>query len=419
MSAVAVSHVAPPLFRPRTILVLVFVALFVFSAFAVLATYAPELRSGKDGGAHALSNSAVGYAGAVALLKARGTPVVVSRGGEPGPSHASLVILTPPPFADPDTVEHLAGRGVTLIVLPKWAAAPDPLHPGWVRNAGLLGAGKVVERMLSNLAKTSILSNRTGVASPTFSIAPGVRVIHPDGRSMDLSQLRPGPIDRLQTISGQGWAPILTDETGAMVLAVSRIFPQVYVLADPDLLNTQGLAKLPTAQVGMTIIDALRANPAGVMIDVSLNGFGRSRNVGKLMFEPPILGATICAVAAALLMGLHGLARFGPAVRTERGLALGALGLVDNSAGLIRLGRKEADLARPYATLAQAMTLQATGNSRGDPGDRLDRLERLARPSMSRGDLLAATQLVRSPADLLAVARRWRTWRLEMTRDRH
>ena len=99
-----------------------------------------------------------------------------------------------------------------------------------------------------------------------------------------------------------------------------------------------------------------------------------------------------------------------------RGLALGALGLVDNSAGLIRLGRKEAELAQPYAELSQALTLRATGGDRG--GERLERLERLARTTSSRAELIQASALVKTPADLLAIARRWRLWRLEMTRDR-
>ena len=68
------------LFSPVVALWLVIVGVFSFSAFFVLQAYAPDLRGGDDGGAHALSKSAVGYAGLVALLKARGEPVVISRG---------------------------------------------------------------------------------------------------------------------------------------------------------------------------------------------------------------------------------------------------------------------------------------------------------------------------------------------------
>lgn len=412
----ALESPAPSGFKARTMLVMAFVGLFAFSAFAVLSTYAPELRSGQDGGAHALSKSATGFAGAVVLLRARGTPVVISRAPDLNGSRASLVILTPSPFSGADDLKRLLSPRVTLIVLPKWAAAPDPLRRGWVRNVGLLQDDKMAGRLLGGLAKSSTLAYQVGVTRPVLRLAPGNRVTHPSGAPMDLTALRTGPIDRLQTLSGEGWAPVITDQAGHMVVAASLSNPQTYVLADPDLLNTQGLASLDTARVGVTILDALRSDMSGVVFDVSLAGYGRTRSVGKLMLEPPILGATLCAAAAALLMGLHGMVRFGPARAASRGLALGALGLVDNSAGLIRLGRKEAELAQPYAELTQTMTLRATGGGRA--GDRLERLERLARTTTNRADLAQATALVKTPADLLAIARRWRLWRLEMTRDR-
>lgn len=403
-------------FKARTMLVLAFVGLFAFSAFAVLATYAPELRSGQDGGAHALSKSATGFAGAVVLLKAHGTPVLISRAPELRSSRASLVILTPSAFQGANELDQLASPRVTLIVLPKWAAAADPMRPGWVRKLGLPRDDKIALRLLGRLAKSSALAHETGVTRPVLQLAPGNRVTHPSGAPMDLTALRTGPIDRLQTLSGEGWSPVLTDQAGRIVVAASLTRPQTYVLADPDLLNTQGLADLDTARTGVAIVDALRADMSGVVFDVSLAGYGRTRSVGKLMLEPPILGATLCAAAAALLMGLHGLVRFGPTRAAGRGLALGALGLVDNSAGLIRLGRKEAELAQPYAELSQALTLRATGGDRG--GERLERLERLARTTSSRAELIQASALVKTPADLLAIARRWRLWRLEMTRDR-
>src|SRR5207302_8695468 len=70
---------SPPTFSPRTILALVVVGLVSFSALAVLAAYAPELRGAADPGAHALSSSAIGFRGAIVMLKAEGVPVVISR----------------------------------------------------------------------------------------------------------------------------------------------------------------------------------------------------------------------------------------------------------------------------------------------------------------------------------------------------
>lgn len=405
-------------FSPKVILALVFTALFAFAAFAVLSTYAPELRAGDDGGTHALSRSAVGFAGAAALLRADGVPVLVSRAPTLRDTSASLAILTPGPDDDAEDLERLAPRTVTLVVLPKWAAARDPLRPGWVRKAGLAADNQMAQQLLSKLAKTSALATRPAVARPLLSLAPGVAVTTPDGTPVDVRPLGTGPIDHLQTLSGDGWAPILTDETGRIVLAQSKLKPQVFVLAEPDLLNTQGLANLDTARAGVTLIQALRNDARGVVFDVTLAGYGRSRSLGKLLLEPPILGGTLCIVAAALLMGLHALVRFGPTPPPARAFALGAAGLVDSTAGLIRMGKKEAELAQPYAALVEDQAARAAGAARGEPSERLDQLEKLRPITSSRRELAAAAAAVKTPADLLAVARRWRTWKLEMTRER-
>ena len=209
---------------------------------------------------------------------------------------------------------------------------------------------------------------------------------------------------------------MVVDELGRAVLATSPAHPNVIVLSDPDLLNTQGVADINTARVASALVEVLRDSRDGVVFDVTLQGFGRSRSLAKLLLEPPLLGATLCAVAAALLMGAHAVARFGPTPPSARAFALGAKGLVDNSAGLVRMAGREAELARPYAALAEAQVLKATGA--GAAPDRLDRLEAHGRISVRRLELAALTDTVKTPDDLLAAARRWRQWRLEMTRDR-
>ena len=61
----------------------------------------------------------------------------------------------------------------------------------------------------------------------------------------------------------------------------------------------------------------------------TLAGYERGKGLGKMFFEPPFLAATLCAVAAGVLMGAHALARFGLPRRRGRAFALGARALVD------------------------------------------------------------------------------------------
>jgi hypothetical protein len=404
-------------FSTRTILSLVFVALFAFSAFVVLSTYAPDLREREDGGGHALSRSAIGFAGAVALLKAQGDPVVVSRARKLDRTLASLVVLTPGPANGAEDLSRLASDNITLVVLPKWIAGRRPLHPGWVSKMGLVYEQAEPDRLLGKLARTSAVARRSGAEPASLRLAPGVRAATPEGRPLAFGTIRTGPVDRLQTLSGEGWRPVIVDEQGRAVVASSVAAPNIYVLSDPDLLNTQGLASLDTARAASALVEVLRSSRDGVVFDVTLQGFGRSRSLGKLLLEPPLLGATLCALAAALLMGAHALARFGPTPASARAFALGSGGLVDNSAGLVRMAGREAELAPAYAALVEAQVLKAAGGAAAV--DRLDKLEQGGRVSVRRVELARLARAAKTPDDLLAAARRWRQWRVEMTRDRH
>src|SRR6185436_15439404 len=65
----------------------------------------------------------------------------------------------------------------------------------------------------------------------------------------------------------------------------------------------------------------------------------------RLVLEPPFLAMTLALLVAALLAGFHGAIRFGQPRREERTIALGKAALVENSAGLIRLARREVHMS--------------------------------------------------------------------------
>jgi hypothetical protein len=300
-----------------------------------------------------------------------------------------------------------------LIVLPKWLTQARPLHPGFVDKAGLGEAAGYATPLLAAYAPGTLVQHRATIARPVLR---GTGALFDPGTYLPL-----GAIDGLQTLSGDGWEPMLVDEQGHAVLARARQHPNVVVLADPDLLNNQGLAKLDTARAGMAILNVLRG-AQGLRFDVTLNGYQRGRGVGRLMLEPPWLAATLCGVAAALLMGLHGLARFGPTLSRGRVIALGKSALVDNSAGLVRVARREAELAPAYAALTKALVGKIAGGGRrtsvGEDNDRwladLSRRSGAADPA----ELTAQAERAATRDDLLAVGRNLYHWRLEITRER-
>jgi hypothetical protein len=407
------AETGPPAFSARTILALVAVGLVSFSGLAVLSAYAPELRGGADGQAHALSASAIGFKGAVVMLKAEDVPTVISRAAPKVQAESTpLLVLTPTMANDAADLKPFEKQANVLIVLPKWAVTPQPLRVGFVNKAGIVEASPRATDLLKAYAPTTEIAHRKIVSRPALR-AGGT--IFGNGTYLPL-----GDVDGLQTISGDGWEAALVDEQGRIVLARSKTHSGVLVLADPDLLNTQGLAKLDNARAGMAILNTLRGGE-GVLFDVTLNGFKRGRGIGRLMLEPPWLSATLCGVAAALLLGLHGLARFGPTRLAGRAIALGKRPLVDNSAGLVRMARKEHELAPAYAALILAEVTREAGGDRTASAEAIERwLGDLARRrgAASPAELRAEADRAKTPDDLLTIGRKLYHWKLEITRER-
>ncbi|HJT41011.1 MAG TPA: hypothetical protein VJ762_11830, partial [Sphingobium sp.] len=60
------------LFRGRTVALLLAIGIAGFVGMLLLGAYAPDLRSGRNGGAHALSNAVTGYSALVKLAEATG-----------------------------------------------------------------------------------------------------------------------------------------------------------------------------------------------------------------------------------------------------------------------------------------------------------------------------------------------------------
>ena len=288
---------------------LVLVSALSALGFLALSAYAPDLRSNKSQGTDVLSKSAVGFAGLRILLEASQIDTQVGR--DPRPDEvASLFILTPEFATDHKDLAPLAAGRERLVVLPKWLTLPDPLHAGWVSKIAAFDSATIAE-LVSDVAKGAKIRQRTGPAQVTLQ--------GPYAHHLSIKRLA---MDSPQTISGPTLDAALTDEKGHALLAQIR-GTQTFILADPDLLNNAGLGNAATARAGLDLIKLLRVSNAPVVLDVTLNGFGRSRNVLKTVFSPPFLGATLCALLAAALLAYHAMNRFGAPLKPDRIYAFG------------------------------------------------------------------------------------------------
>jgi hypothetical protein len=398
-----------PAFRARTVIALVLVGVFAFSAFVTLAAYAPDLDRDNACRPNVYSRCAIGFAGLAQVVRDDGVPLKVNKAKVLTAQSDALVIVTPEPDRGAD-VGALEFKGRILVVLPKWIVSPDPVHASWALKEGPIPPEMMPKRDLLDVVT---VARRSTVARPRLTGAAG--------SPFEGMILTPGPIDSLQTISASGWTPVLTDETGKAVIAQAQSSP-IYVLADPDLLNTQGLANLDTFTAGASIVRALRTGDGPVVFDLSLDGYKNERSALRLMFDPPFLSVTLCFAAALMLAGIQAAFRFGPARRSQRAFALGKEALTDNSAQLIRMAGREARMAPAYAALTRKAAARAVGAPRELAGDALtDFLDRLGAQRGLADNLASlshAAGRVENRPVLTALAARLYRWRLEMTRER-
>ena len=189
-----------------------------------------------------------------------------------------------------------------------------------------------------------------------------------------------------------------------------RVRYLVYILSDPDLLNNRGLADPANAAAAIAIVQALRAGNGPVAMDVTLNGLGKSPSLLRAAFAPPFLGATICALLAALLMGLHAATRFGPAWTPPRIFARGKMALADNSAALVKMMGREAAMAPRYVAGARNLVLERLGARRIAPAQQQALLDALTKTGESYEQLLTEASGARTGGDLLTVARKTFAW---------
>ena len=384
-------------FNARTMLLITAIGALAFIAMLVLGAYAPDLRSGRNGGSHALSNGATGFSGIVKLAQETGRNPLIVR-SDPDLQSEDLTVISPE-HGWTDLSEVLGRRGAraTLLVLPKWDAAPDKQRPGWVRVSGLLPAADPA-RTLYPATPFTIAREKTH-GEPLRTLAAGAPA--------ELQFLAPSV---LQTVGSKDIEPLIVNARGAIVLGKLKR-GQFYILADPDLLNNHGMGDERQARAALALLDFLNSTGAtAIRFDVTTNGLGRSRSPLKLAFDAPFLAVTLTIFAAMLLAGWQALVRFGPVRRPERAIAFGKAALVDNSAALIRKAGREAHLGGRYVDVIRDRAVALFRLPPSLDSQTLElRLEAL-NPRRSFAATAQAAEQARNREELLGAAQSLNVW---------
>lgn len=395
-------------FNPRVVYGLIAAGIAAFAALVLLLAYGGPLRQAEIVRAPMMSPSAVGFKGLAALVGQFHQTYTISNPADL--DYEDLLVIALDEGTRPDDLarvrEQRAGRA-TLLILPKWVTARHHRRRNWVRLIAP-GAGDAVARRLGLDVRLRIAGN-----PPRGQPAAGTGIL--EGMTMPAP---PFP----QVIEGPNLTPLVTLPGGGTLVAQIGERP-LYVVADPDLLNNHRLRDPEVARAALALIDGLNATDAR---SVNFGIFASSAEVPappqpsliRLAVEPPFLAMTLALFVAALLAGLHGAARFGRPRAEARAIALGKTALVENSAGLIRLARREARLGAAYAELVRQDAARAVGAPPSLGGAALDAyLDRLSRPDELPFTALA-TRIVwaRDRHELVAAARALFSWKKDIIR---
>lgn len=345
----------------RTALIIVIIGVLSFSSLFVLLAFAPDLQDKNYAGPHAYSKSALGYNFSAELLKETGFDVRMSRNPDllQDVDDDNLLVLTPGGDYHSDDLEALETNryGLVLIVLPKRMGLTSFTDRRRQSNTELLPTADV-QRLLSVIDADLKVSQIPAVSSLSF-----------DGEDWPV-QFQ----EVTQVITDGPVLNILSSSEGTVFGRVSGT--NVFILSDPELMNTHGLSSLDNSVVMLELFDAhvYSKDDVAINFDTTIHGFERTRNLLRLVFEPPLLGATLFAFATAILLGWTAFVRFGKLPNPEPALKAGRTTLINSTAGLFSQTQREAGLAADYGKLVERQTINDLGYSEDMNSAQTDRI---------------------------------------------
>lgn len=328
----------------------------------------------ESGAAHASSNGLNGYSGFIALLEAEGYDVERSR-GRSGLETSDLLILTPPPFTDPQELATVLNNrqyfGPTMVILPKWTTfrpqsvpeeVQDEVREDWVRLAGA-NALEWTEQLPAPFTFTHVREELDDDQVANFQglgrsgVLPTKTVLYAEQDSSHEAVMRDG--------AGHILAFNVVGDPGTDYYDNAH---WVMFVVEPDLVNNYGLADGDRAAAALALVREVGYNDMdAITVDMTFNGYGNSTNLLTLAFQPPFLAATLCLLLAMVIVGWRAFHRFGPAAARKQDIPFGKRRLVANGAGLIVRAKRLGLLAEPYIHLMERRVGRMLGLTKPDP----------------------------------------------------
>ncbi|MCA9513647.1 MAG: hypothetical protein KC635_01775, partial [Myxococcales bacterium] len=219
---------------------------------------------------------------------------------------------------------------------------------------------------------------------------------------------------------------VVMDEKGGGLLVAAFPGTNLYLLADPDLLNTMGLGRGDNAvALYHTLVDGLGAT--GLVVDEVVHGFKKPTSLWTELVTFPLVLLTVHLLGLLALALWAAMARFGRPRAFPPRVAPGTATLIDNTATLLGLGGHTGHALHEYwRSTLRALERAFAVPSRAASGGRLEALQRLAEQRGVAEDVVDLAARVagfgKKKGDTrraLALARRIHRFRREMLDGHH
>lgn len=323
-------------------------------------------------------------------------PGWVERKGVPGERRPARVGPGPP---DDPLLDLIEESGTTLVALPKWDPVPGR-RDGWVDAPHLLAPWET-EAWLEAL----------GVGGEVERVPPpepGAWHLQSFGGAVE-------PAESVQLVVDSALDPVVACPAGVLLGETRVRGRRVWVLSDPDLLSTHGLARPGQAVLAVEVIEHLRRG-GPVVLDETLHGFTRPPGLWDELLAPPLGLLVLAGLLLSLALCWRGAVRWGSARPPAPALEPGNRTLVRHAGALLaHAGYERAMLSRYLGDSVRWVAARLHLPEGEDPAAQAERLDAIAsarRLSGRVGPLRAAVREGREPA--LELARRIHAWREEI-----
>jgi uncharacterized protein DUF4350 len=375
------------------------------------------------------SRSVLGHRALAELLAALGLGVAsreTRAAFGTGPTHPLIVAEPDPERLRDDPTKRLAAlagevrrnEAPLVLVLPKWQGRELPKRPGWIGALRLLPVAEVRRPLAALLA-------------PARQAPPAVRRLAGAGLGCSASWST-GSFFEVELAPAQLLAedprlePVVHCRGGVLIgrFLPSGEVPDFYVVADPDLLNNQGLGRADHAALALGLLRQMAAT--GVVFDETVHGFERASGLFAELFRFPLLPVLLQMLLAVGAVLWAGAVRLGKPLPAAAGLPAGKEVLIDNTARLLAAGARHdgaqaaGGLARYYRQSLRDVAAQLFLSAEGGARELRERVQRSADARGLGVDLAALERRLGDVAGMgreeaLALARAVHRFRLEMT----